>query len=285
MKGIKYDLSGETNRRRINNYHRNKPPFRDFSTGATKFDVKNIQSKVTQIGNHYKSNYTIGFEVEKNSFGLNRLREFELISCFETDGSCGVEAVTNILPLLPPSQWRNKIFDIMFKAQRIINDSESPSNFRCGGHMTIGVKGFNGSEIQQKIRGNSGILYALFRKRLKNSYCSEDNRMTNDSRAHWKYRVSKIANHMLLEYRLPSRIISYKQMFRRYEIMYTIVDFTFTNPNGRFSTLLNKVKPIILSMYEGDTEKTDKIIKLSKHFRKYILTGVKHPDIVVFFPR
>ena len=61
MKGIKYDLSGETNRRRINNYHRNKPPFRDFSTGATKFDVKNIQSKVTQIGNHYKSNYTIGF--------------------------------------------------------------------------------------------------------------------------------------------------------------------------------------------------------------------------------
>jgi len=285
-KGIKYTTTGERSRSRINSYH-GKPVVLDHSYGAVDSDVKTIKSKVTETGQgsikNYRSNYTIGFEIEKDRFGDGQRKEYALIQGYERDGSCGVEAVTNILPLLPPSQWRNKIFDMVYKAKGIMDDELSPSNFNCGGHITIGVNGLSGEELQEKVRLNASILLALFRKRLKNNYVRHNLRMELYSDQdhvrlnhfngwHSKYQVA-LAKNNCLEYRLPTRITSYKQMFRRYELMYVIVDFSITKPNGRFSSLLNKVKPILLSMYEGDSAKVDMIIALSKDFRKFIKSG------------
>ena len=70
-KGITYTTTGEQSRSRMNRYH-NKPSVLDHSYGATEIDVKNIKSKVTNVGlrvANYRSNYTIGFEIEKSEFG------------------------------------------------------------------------------------------------------------------------------------------------------------------------------------------------------------------------
>ena len=301
-KGITYTTTGEQSRSRMNRYH-NKPSVLDHSYGATEIDVKNIKSKVTNVGlrvANYRSNYTIGFEIEKSEFGRGTRKEYALIQGYERDGSCGVEAVTNILPLLPPSQWRNKIFDMIFKAKGIMDDERSPSNLRCGGHITIGVNEMCGQELNEKVRLNASILLALFRKRLKNGYVKHNLRMQpyNDpstSDAHgfggtrlnhfngWdrKYQLA-LAKNNCLEFRVPTRITSYKQMFRRYELIYQIVDFSIENPNGRFSTLLNKVKPIILSMYEGDIAKTIMILNLAKDFYKFVKDGTISSSIEEF---
>lgn len=285
-KGITYTTTGERSRSRINRYH-GKPSVLDHSYGATEIDVKNIKSKVTNVGlrqANYRSNYTIGFEIEKSEFGRGTRKEYALIQGYERDGSCGVEAVTNILPLLPPSQWRNKIFDMVYKAKGIMDDDTSPSSLRCGGHITIAVNEFSGFELNEKVRLNASILLALFRKRLKNGYVRHNLRMqpyrnpNNGENIHhyngWdrKYQLALVKSNTL-EFRVPTRITSYKQMFRRYELMYQIVDFSITKPNGRFSTLLNRVKPTILSMYEGDTEKVDMIMSLAKDFYKFIKSG------------
>jgi hypothetical protein len=294
-KGITYKTTGERSRSRLNNYHR-KPMVLDHSYGAIDSDVKTIKNKVTETGQgsikNYRSNYTIGFEIEKARFGDGQRKEYALIQGYETDGSCGVEAVTNILPLLPPSQWRNKIFDMVYKAKGIMDDDVSPSNFDCGGHITIGVTGLFGRDLQDKIRLNSSILLSLFRKRLKNTYVKHNLRMepysdiNHERISHYngwdrKYQAA-LVKEKCLEYRLPTRITSYKQMFRRYELMYEIVDFTITKPNGRFSSLLNKVKPILLSMYEGDVEKVEMLMLLSKDFRKFIRSGTITPNILEF---
>ena len=288
-KGITYTTTGEQSRSRMNRYH-GKPSVLDHSYGANEIDVKNIKSKVTNVGfrqANYRSNYTIGFEIEKSEFGRGTRKEYALIQGYERDGSCGVEAVTNILPLLPPSQWRNKIFDMIYKAKGIMDDELSPSTLNCGGHITIAVNDFTGQELNEKVRLNASILLALFRKRLKNNYVRHNLRMQsysnilvdgNPNRLNhfngWdrKYQLA-LAKGSTLEFRLPTRITSYKQMFRRYELMYQIVDFSITKPNGRFSTLLNKVKPTILSMYEGDTVKVDMIMSLAKDFYKFMKSG------------
>jgi hypothetical protein len=96
-----------------------------------------------------------------------------------------------------------------------------------------------------------------------------------------KYQIA-LAKDNCLEFRVPNRITSYKQMFRRYELMYHIVDFSIEKPNGRFSTLLNKVKPIILSMYEGDTAKVDMILSLAKDFYKFVKDGTISSSIEEF---
>ena len=293
-KGITYTTTGEQSRSRMNRYH-GKPSVLDHSYGATEIDVKNIKSKVTNVGwqqANYRSNYTIGFEIEKSEFGRGQRKEYALIQGYERDGSCGVEAVTNILPLLPPSPWRNKIFDMIFKAKGIMDDERSPSNLRCGGHITIGVNGLNGVELNEKVRLNASILLALFRKRLKNGYVKHNLRMqpysdgNSPSLNHFngwdrKYQLA-LAKRNTLEFRVPTRITSYKQMFRRYELIYQIVDFSIEKPNGRFSTLLNKVKPTILSMYEGDTAKVDMILSLAKDFYKFVKDGTISSSIEEF---
>ena len=81
---------------------------------------------------------------------------------------------------------------------------------------------------------------------------------------------------------MPNRISSYKQMFRRYELMYEIVDFSITKPNGRFDSLLKKVEPIILSMYEGDKDKVEYIKTLAKDFYKFVKNGTISDSIKDF---
>lgn len=284
QQGISYQLTGETQRGRVAHYH-GKPSPNNLSRGAKSSDIVNL--KKAQRGNFiesfgdYRSKFTIGFEVEKNSLHRGAVKEYELFCGFETDGSCGYEAVTHILPLLPHSTWRTKVFDMMHKAEKIIDDRFSPSDSRCGGHITLAVDGVDGQSLRKALRVNCGIILALFRNRLKNSYCSYNKRLQDYSETtnwHNKYQTALVKGNCI-EFRLPSRFQSVKQMMRRYELFHELVDFSINKPNGSHEAFLKKIKPILLSMYNGEAEKVEEVVGLSRHFRKFILTGAIHPDI------
>jgi hypothetical protein len=71
-----------------------------------------------------------------------------LLCGFERDGSCGYEAVTNILPLLPASVWRNKVYDMMHKASRIIEDRYlSIRQASVAAIFLLAVEGMSGAEL------------------------------------------------------------------------------------------------------------------------------------------
>ena len=289
MNGINYTLTGESRRGEVSSYHYKPAPLH-YGKTAFKEDVAGLK-KIAQRnairfdGNEYNSRFTIGFEIEKNALHRGAVKEYELFCGFERDGSCGYEAVTHILPLLPAGQWRTKIFDMMHKAEKIIDDRFSPSDRRCGGHITIAVEGLDGHELRDAIRVNSGIFLALFRKRLQNSYCNSNARMENPSNSgtffngyHHKYQLALVKGNCL-EFRLPSKVESVKQLMRRYELFYEVVDFTINTPNGTHSALLKRIKPILLSMYNGDNDKVNAIFKLAEHFREFILNRTIHEDI------
>lgn len=282
----------ERSRAMVNDYHqkplpvmRNKTAHRVDIAGLKKVEQR---TAVTFNGQEYESVYTIGMEVEKNQLAARSVREYELFCGFERDGSCGYEAVTHILPLLPKGSWRTKVFDMMHKAEKIIDDRWSRSDgrnhsglFNCGGHITIGVKGMSGYEIRDAIRKHCGIIYSIFRKRLRNTYCQFNNRMQDSYDClswHDKYQVALVKGDVL-EFRLVSKFESVKQMMRRYELFYEVLNFAITNPNGTHAQLMKVIKPIILSMYEGNVEKTEMVIELSKHFQAYINSGDVHVDI------
>mgnify|MGYP007073186338 FL=1 len=304
--GIKYEKTGDFSRGRLADYHRKPSPI-DRSKTPYAIDTKGIKKQnIISISEHYpyESQFTIGFEVEKNSlyrgtfttrYGVDR--EHILFCDIEKDGSCGKEAVTHILPLLPKSKWRNKVLDLFYQSEKILDDRYSPSDYRCGGHITIGVRkpngeNYTGEEIIEKMRKNIGIIYALFRKRLKNMYCGHNvligmgewMNSYDSHRQHHKYQpvLVKEGN---VEFRLVSRFSSVKQTIRRYELFYEILDFSFNNPNGSYETLLKRVKPILKSMYEGDMEKVDMILDLSRHFRRFLLTGRINRHIIEFVDR
>jgi hypothetical protein len=299
--GVVYTTTGNRSRGQVQGYH-NKPNPLFLNKSTHRVDVAGLKpieqrTAIRFDGREYESKFTIGFEVEKNSLSRGAVREYELFCGFETDSSCGYEAVTHILPLLPCGQWRTKVYDMMYKADKIIDDQYSPSDKRCGGHVTIGVDGFTGDEIREAVRKNSGIVLALFRKRLNNVYCGANRRMqsNNDDTFnsysgssayyrtgnHWKYQTALVKG-SCLEFRLVSKFESVKQMMRRYELFYELVNYSINKPNGSFAGFLKVVEPIIVSMYNGDKQKAENVMELAKHFQKFINTGTISEEIAEF---
>jgi hypothetical protein len=292
--GIQYRLTGESARGVVHSYHY-KPAPNKLSVTRHSVDIAGLKPRQQRdnfalINGAIASRFTIGIEVEKNQLHRNSVREYELFCGFERDASCGYEAVSHILPLLPQGQWRTKVYDMMHKARYIIEDAFSPSDSRCGGHMTIGVEGMTGDEINTAVRKYSGIIYALFRHRLKNDFCNHNLRMHSAMdvgqhlRYHHKYQVA-LNKGNVLEFRVVSRFESVKQLMRRYELMYEVVNVAITAPNTNYKTFLKHLSPLVVMMYNGDTTKAMKVLSLAVDFQKFIDTGVIAESIRQYLPR
>jgi len=282
---IKYTTEGDSNRGRVlpwNWAKRNGLPYRFLDKTSFEYDLKHLSSKeinlTTQVTSEgeIEARFTIGFEVEKNSFHRDAVKEYPLFSHFETDGSCGVEGVSNVLPLIGKSVWRNKVLNMFSEAKYIVDDEFSPSNSQCGGHINLAVKGMSGGHLADAMRPYSGIIYALYRFRLKKSWCASNIFMDVDSE-NWegvddsiKYQVCRITNN-IVEFRVPSRVKSVADLNLRYRLMYEIVNYA-VNVKGTHRGLMSKIKPILMMMYNNDADKVSKVVELSKEFRKMLLT-------------
>ena len=291
---INYTTDSNSYRGTLMGYHRSPAP-QDFRSGASVSDIAGLrpvdraslkQVSLTEIG----AKYGIGFEVEKASFARNAMKALPLFAGYERDSSCGYEAVTNILPLLPASEWRNKVYSMFHQAERILDDQWSPSNQRCGGHITLSCDGMNGGELMEHIRPYCGILLSLYRRRLKNSYCARNPnlRLAHEVDTAYrgiasKYNVAKVMSHGI-EFRLPSRVRSVNDMKRRYELMYVLVDCARQSFEGNAPTwakAMSRIKPIISLMYR-DEAKEQKILSLAKDMQKFINTGKMEFSVLPF---
>ena len=275
MDTIQYTTTGDYNRNRVVRYHGSPSP-KHLGMGAKKGDIATLKSaqkrNVIEFENgNVNSKFTIGFEVEKTRFSRGAVTEYALFAGFERDGSCGYEAITHILPLLPKGEWRNKVFNMMYEAKRIIEDSYSPSNTSCGGHITLAVDGMDGEELMNRLKKFSGVMLSLFRRRLGNGYCRSNPFMDVDTNA-GRYQVC-LRKGDRVEFRLPSRITGVKQMMRRYELCYMMLDCAVNRPDASFKTFLKAVAPIVSSMYGHDEPKVTEILTLSEAFNKTLRTG------------
>ena len=289
---INYQPDTNSERAEMMGYHRSPSP-RDLRKGASISDIAGLRpadrNALKQTGLlNIDAKYGIGFEVEKTSFARNAVQNLPLFSGYERDGSCGYEAITNILPLLPASEWRNKVYSMFHQAERILDDQWSPSDTRCGGHITLSCEGMTGHELMLHMRPYMGIILSLYRKRLRNSYCMHNvNLALGDERAyrrmHNKYNVAKVMHHAI-ELRVPSRVTCVADMKRRYELMYVLVDCARQSFEGNAPTwakAMSRVKPIVSLMYKDD-EKEQKIWSLAKGMQKFIKTAKMDMELMVY---
>jgi hypothetical protein len=283
MYTIETTIGDADSRQEVSGYHSSPYPI-DLSVGyAKKSDIKTIKGKdlssllLFDSGN-VSANFTIGFEIEKNRFSRNSVKGYPLFKGFERDSSCGFEAITNILPLLPNSKWRMNVFNMMVEAERIIDDAHSPSDTRCGGHITLGSFEIqDGNELLERVRKYSGLFYAMFRYRLKNRYCYDNPFMLEQT--YNRYQVC-LAKAKTIEFRLPSRVTSVADMMTRYEICYLMMKYA--HEGGSFNKFLKDARPIVIRSYNGDVNKAEEILNLAVHMQNYILGGEVSPEIQQF---
>lgn len=249
LDGITYTNTGEHSRGLVLPYHHKPNPLKKnkSSFAADVIGLKPVDRRKAILSSHdgHESKFTIGIEVEKNSLHRGAVKEYPLFCGFERDGSCGYEAVTHILPLLPEGKWRNKVFDLFVQAEKIIDSRYSPADRRCGGHITVSCKGMTSDDLRKALRPFCGIIHALFEKRMHNGYCNGNLRMqgNNESREHVngpgyggspKYRFALEKSFgdgsQGIEFRVVSRFESVKQTIRRYELFYALLDTAVNAP-------------------------------------------------------
>jgi len=163
------------------------------------------------------SRFGIGFEVEKaNVDGRTEVRqnieEQPLFSHWETDSSCGVEGITHVYNLADYDKFNKHV-----NRSDYVN---SDVNNRCGGHTNISYRGQGVDDpfelTQETITQHTGILYALFKKRLLNDYCRYNKKLDKPNQSgRYCCVVSKSGR---LEFRLPSRIKNGGQLLRRFKL-------------------------------------------------------------------
>ena len=174
-----------------------------------------------------ESTISFGYEIEKVYFNTDEhgradecgdyVGEFEMFKGFETDSSCGVEAITHILP--GDSYHIGLVEGWIDDAAVIFN---SPANERCGGHVTISAGGYNGTQLLTKLRPYMGLVYAMFSDRLSNDFCCRDMKLIGDVRH--KYRVMNVMDNRI-EIRLPDAVLSAEEFKLRHRLFVTIVEY------------------------------------------------------------
>jgi hypothetical protein len=318
--GKKYDKlsltaansSGRTVSRTVVQGYQQSPNPENYAFTPFEIDLRGMNarqragniSRVCESGQYvYKAKFTIGMEVEKSRISREVLRGSELqnfcqlMKGIERDGSCGLEAITNILPLVPSSVWRNKMFNLMYQADTLIDEAYSQSDemnqtgsYRCGGHITVSSTEHTASELNALMRPYYAILYALNRKRLANQYCcnnitartNAESYSTRINQERTKYQpIFEKSGNKLLEFRLWSRFTSVKQMINRYKLMQLLVDFA-VNDRGTYAKFIKKAKPILLSMYNDNETKVNELIELSKAFRRMLKSNKINEKVMEF---
>ena len=230
------------------------------------------------------SQFKVGIEVEKNYFDGescvgNYIGEYEVFKGFETDSSCGVEAITHILPLSESgSENEQYVFQMFEDAREIIDEEEV--NEKCGGHMTVSVKGLTCEDIYNKVRPFVPILYATNVNRLNNEYCEGDLKMDNPTRHSHSVAIGLKSNECV-EFRIFDAIKNVEQLQLRYKLLFKVLDFSI-NDRGSWEEFLIKVKPLVTEIAQKQDADCDIIIKRARSFKKFMFTSYVNDDIKEF---
>ena len=159
--------------------------------------------------------FTIGFEVEKEDDEV--LDNWDLDNVDDTkwsreedgslDSNSGFELVSPTYDLMTDDLDTDVATDIL---SAHINAKFSDN---CGGHINFGIKGLDGQEVYDKVKGFVPVLLSLYQARLRSRWCPAK-KSYNDS----KYSAVVIKG-SYIEFRAPSAVISVTNLLWRRDLL------------------------------------------------------------------
>jgi hypothetical protein len=217
--------------------------------------------------------YAIGFEVEKKEInGCDSAGEYcgsrPLFCGVETDASCGVEAISHIYSL-DDDGWETFRNHVRQSSDWLHEDTDET----CGGHVNI-----SGPKVSlERIRRYAGLVYALYRFRLTNSYSCQDKGLKGGGGE--RYCPIRMKRGTLAEFRLVSRVKNAEQIQWRFQFFRVLVECLHEERSFRY--FMEKSRPLIREAYP-DKEKRAEIRTFARHFNRYLQEGIIHSSIARF---
>ena len=190
--------------------------------------IKRNQHYPQSLSAKLLSKFTIGFEVEKTNVSYIRSSEqtikLPLFAGWEYDGSCGIEGITHAYSMDNLAGFTKDAEDSTFMTDLELNGS-------CGGHINIMDNNVQRNSPhrypterylgRKQLRPLVGVIYALWRDRLKNSYCSQDVRIVEESPD--RYTAIRNKRNRMTELRISAAFKKHDDLVRAFSFMQTIV--------------------------------------------------------------
>lgn len=234
------------------------------------------------------SDYTVGFEVEKNRVvNLDGSEAYDrghyvdrtpLFSRWERDGSCGVEGITHAYSLGKYQLFRSHVMASRHLLEGNVSDLRSSEGreedarrrFNCGGHITL-----NGPRVSMdNVRHYAGLIYALYKKRLRNNFCEQNKNMQGSGRD-MHYCAIRERGRGSIEFRLVRRVESHTNLLWRFRFFRKLAKAIHTNMS--FEAYLRENRPLLNEVYNRN--KVRDVLADARHFNEYLNTGVIHSRI------
>lgn len=214
----------------------------------------------------------VGYEIEKARFTVDSgdtvdnvgdyVGSYELFRGYETDGSCGVEAITNVLPA-------HAVYGDV-NVQELINDAHlvinSSINRSCGGHFTVSYKDFTSVKLLQLLKPYIPLFYAMYPERLRNGYCNSNIKLLESG---LRSRGVIAGRNRALEVRLPAAVVDTTDLWFRHRIIVTMMDYAFVKEDSTLTMFLDAVEPILREKYS--LIKLKNVLRLARKFHNWIV--------------
>jgi len=167
--------------------------------------------------------------------------------------------------------------DLMVEARPIL---DAPVDVFCGGHINLSAHGMTGRELKAALKPFSGLIYAMYKGRLKKKYGNGDMFLNNSG----YYRGVINAKSKVAEYRFPSAVPSTESLMKRYSLFFELMDTAVHRPRTRFNTFLEKCRPIVMRMYDQDAAKVEEVFQLARDFQRMLNKGRVTRRILPYLP-
>lgn len=204
--------------------------------------------------------FTIGFEIEKRhilsveGYEITRGDSVEnqpLFNHWELDSSCGVEGITHVYNLADYETFEEHVDDSDYV--------DAPHHISCGGHTNIAYQPTSITDFQlslQTIQPFVGVLYSMYKKRLRNSYTYNNKKLNQRNQGYSPITIKGSPERA--EFRIPSGIKHKAQLLRRFKLFAHLVTHIHTyETNKKYymermetSHSRNKVKYGINKLYK-----------------------------------
>lgn len=227
--------------------------------------------------------FYIGFELEKED---KEVKESILIKDFERtcklwrkekdgslDDSTGFELISPAFELVP-----ERIKEAIESNPTLLSHVNASTNTKtCGGHVNVSVKGVNGSELFDRLKGYTPLFYALYFKRVDKGYSKgkSNSDLKKDSEKYQAIRIHR--NH--LEYRIISAVPNVSTLIWRAELFRLILSNPTDCPKVAFFNVQTILKEHLSVMYPTSNrfEKlNNRLIEYTKRFEDIDLLTTKN---------
>lgn len=228
---------------------------------------------------------SIGYEVEKTKFRVEDDRDYvqsrgsyvgsyTIMRGFEQDSSCGVEAITHILPA--DLSYIPYVEGLMDDASMVF---DSPISRGCGGHISFSRRGMTGLDLMSKMRGNLAIFYSVWRRRLNSTFCKGNKSLHYEGNPNNHYHGFSVARMKgtVIELRLPDAVKDTADLKNRHKMMAVVMHHSILGSS--WDVMIESLSPHLLERYGGCQTTVDEIVFMAELFREWLLTSTADPLI------